>query len=97
MDGGSMQVLEKSGERGRNRTYNLLIKSSEVGQNLPRFSTFKSQQLTHNQARTGAIWSGIEKKRVSAHGIEAHGTLMAHLHKSIVVDAPPSFQAIRRK
>jgi hypothetical protein len=27
MDGGSMQVLEKSGERGRNRTYNLLIKS----------------------------------------------------------------------
>ncbi len=27
MDGGSIQVLEKSGERGRNRTYNLLIKS----------------------------------------------------------------------
>jgi hypothetical protein len=27
MVGGSMQVLEKSGERGRNRTYNLLIKS----------------------------------------------------------------------
>ena len=27
MDGGSMQVLEKSGERGRNRTFNLLIKS----------------------------------------------------------------------
>src|SRR5438128_5251789 len=27
MDGGSLQVLERSGERGRNRTYNLLIKS----------------------------------------------------------------------
>jgi hypothetical protein len=27
MVGGSMQVLEKSGDRGRNRTYNLLIKS----------------------------------------------------------------------
>ena len=27
MDGGSLQVLERSGERGRNRTFNLLIKS----------------------------------------------------------------------
>jgi hypothetical protein len=31
------------GERGRNRTYNLLIKSSGVWKSLPRFSTFKNQ------------------------------------------------------
>jgi hypothetical protein len=37
------------------------------------------QSLTDNQARTEAISSGIEKKRFSAHGIEAYGTLMAHL------------------
>jgi hypothetical protein len=28
----------------------------------------------------GAIWSGIEKKQVSAYGIEWYGTLMAHLN-----------------
>ena len=27
MDGGQPQVVERDGERGRNRTYNLLIKS----------------------------------------------------------------------
>jgi hypothetical protein len=37
---------------------------------------FTIQQLTNNQARTEAIWFGIEKTRVSAHRIEAHGTLM---------------------
>jgi hypothetical protein len=34
---------------------------------------------TDNQARTEAVYSGIEKKRVSAYGIEWYGTLMARL------------------
>ena len=68
----------KDGERGRNRTFNLLIKSRRIGWGLPRLSAFKSQELTDNQARTEAIWSSIETTRVSAYGIESYGTLMAH-------------------
>jgi hypothetical protein len=41
------------------------------------------QSLTDNQARTEAISSGIEKKRFSAHRIEVHGTLTAHLVRSL--------------
>ena len=49
------QVIEKNGERGRNRTFNLLIKSRP--NSLRRFATFavQSQSLTHNQARTEAF------------------------------------------
>jgi hypothetical protein len=46
---------------------------------LPRLIAVTIQSLTDNQARTEAISSGIEKKRFSSHGIEAHGTLTAHL------------------
>ena len=45
--------------------------------------TVAIQQLTDNQARTEAISSGIEKKRFSSHGIEAHGTLTAHLEPAV--------------
>jgi hypothetical protein len=51
--------LEGDGERGRNRTFNLLI--------------------ADNQARTEALCTRIEKKRVSAYGIGWYGTLTAHL------------------
>lgn len=65
------------GGRGR-RTSNLRIKSRRVGSVLACVSTFKSQSLTNKQARTEAIWSGIETNRVGAHRLKANGTLMAH-------------------
>ena len=72
-------VRDKVGERGRNRTFNLLIKSRS--NSLRRFATFavQSQLLTHNQARTEAFCLGIEKAHFSAHGTEAYGTFMAQL------------------
>jgi hypothetical protein len=39
----SIVANEDSGERGRNRTYNLLIKSRRVRQGLPRLTSFKNQ------------------------------------------------------
>jgi hypothetical protein len=46
---------------------------------VPDVSTpFQISLLPINQARTEALYGGIEKKRVSAYGIEAYGTLMAH-------------------
>jgi hypothetical protein len=45
----------------------------------PRAFVLKNQWLADNKARTEALWSGIEKTQVSAHGIEWYGTLMAHL------------------
>ena len=69
----------KDGERGRNRTFNLLIKSRRIRRCIPRVSTFNNQYFADNQARTEALCSGIEKTRVSAYGIEWYGTLMAHL------------------
>jgi hypothetical protein len=67
----------EDGERGRNRTFNLLIKSRRIRRCLPQLSTFKNQYLADNQARTEALCTGIEKKRVNAYGIEWYGTLTA--------------------
>ena len=78
MDGDQAQVVDRDGERGRNRTFNLLIKSRRIlNRRTPTFA-LKNQRLADSQARTEALCTGIEKTRVSAHGIEWYGTLMAH-------------------
>ena len=53
-----MRNIGRLGERGRNRTFNLGIKSRQAGYGLPSLRTFKTQPLTDNQARSEALWSG---------------------------------------
>ena len=67
------------GERGRNRTYNLLIKSRLVADTLTRALASTNQWFTHRLARTEAFHRGIETARFGAHRTEAYGTLTAHL------------------
>jgi hypothetical protein len=62
------------GERGRNRTFNLLIKSQRIPVSTVIAITFLNQSLTHNQARTEALGSSIEKARIGAYRLEAYGT-----------------------
>jgi hypothetical protein len=62
------------GERGRNRTFNLLIKSQRILVSTVSAITLLNQSLTHNQARTEALGSSIEKARIGAYRLEAYGT-----------------------
>src|SRR3989442_6572939 len=58
------------------------------------FDSFRAhhsfQGLAHHQARTEALYRGVEKARVGAYGLEAHGTLTAHQH-----GVNPSVETIR--
>jgi hypothetical protein len=59
----------------------LLIKSRRVRSGSRCANALTNESLADNKARTEALYGGIERKRVSAYGIEAYGTLMAHLPK----------------
>ena len=48
-------VREKVGERGRNRTFNLLIKSKSELTGASSWFHHPNQQFTHNRARTEAF------------------------------------------
>ena len=68
------------GERGRNRTFNLLIKSrqsrcSRFRLKLPIFSCLPQPKPARKRSQVG-----IEKKRFSSYGIEAYGTFMAQVN-----------------
>jgi len=61
-----------------------------------RFDSYRAhhsfQRFIFNQARTEALYRGIEKARVGAYGLEAHGTLTAHPHgvnPSVAVGGDP--------
>jgi len=44
-------------------------------------NSFWHQLLTHNQARTEALYETIEKARIDLHGRETWGTFVAQLGK----------------
>jgi hypothetical protein len=52
---GSRIFIEYFGERGRNRTFNLLIKSCCTSAGLTVAITVRNQALAHNLARTEAL------------------------------------------
>ena len=54
------------GERGRNRTYNLLIESQGNLDHSSFAIPFLNQALAQNQARTEALCKGSEKARSGA-------------------------------
>ena len=73
--------LKRSGECGRNRTYNLLIKSWFSRTRSTAASEPTNQRLTFTKARTEAFDKSSEKGRIGAYRLEAYGTLMAHLRR----------------
>jgi len=59
------QLVEKGGERGRNRTFNLLIKSWFSRTRLTAASDQTNQRLTFTNARTEALDKSCEKGRMA--------------------------------
>ena len=72
------KLLIINGERGRNRTFNLLIKSSRGSEEPDISSHRRINNLPKTEPARKRFDLVFETTHFSLHGIEAYGTLMAH-------------------